>query len=198
MDKKEQTTETYNKSAKELANKFDNQGARITDIEDIFRVIKKNNPNTLEIGCGNGRDAKEILKYTNKYLGIDISRELIKLAKEKVPQGNFNVIDVENFEFPKNLDVVIAFASLLHNDEENVKIIFNKVFESLNDNGVFFVSLKYGDKYKEITKNDEFGIRTFYLYSSDKIKELSNKFKIIKEDIRDLRGQKWIDVLLQK
>lgn len=57
MDKKNQTILTYNESATSLAKKFDELGARISDIEEAFALIQKDNPFVLEIGCGNGRDA---------------------------------------------------------------------------------------------------------------------------------------------
>lgn len=89
MDKKVQTIDTYNKSAQALARKFNDLGVRISDIEEVFNLLNKENSKVIEIGCGNGRDAEEIIKHTNDYLGLDISEELIKLAQEKVPQGNF-------------------------------------------------------------------------------------------------------------
>ena len=69
MDKKTQTINTYDNSAEALAKKFDERGARILDIEETLSFIKTDNPHVFEIGCGNGRDALEILKRTNNYLG---------------------------------------------------------------------------------------------------------------------------------
>lgn len=198
MDKKSQTIETYNRSAHALAGKFDHLGARVSDIEETFRLIKKSNPKVLEIGCGNGRDAEEILKRTNDYLGIDISEELIKLAKQKVPQGNFEVADIESFIFSNNLDIVFAFASLIHVDKESSALILEKIFNVLNAGGAVRISLKHSPEYKEVTKEDEFGIRTYYHYSEKDIAELTKNFSIVKNEISELRGQKWIEILLQK
>src|SRR3989338_2033199 len=103
MDLKKQTVETYNKSVAGLAKKFSNFGPRVDDIKRGFSYVSRNNPNVLEIGCGYGREAKEILWHTNKYLGMDISEEMIKMAKEQVPEGSFVVADVENYNFPHNL-----------------------------------------------------------------------------------------------
>ncbi len=198
MNKKSQTVDTYNKSAVALAKKFDDLGIRTDDIEEVFNFLKKDNAKVLEIGCGNGRDAEEITKWTNDYLGIDISVELIKLAQKKVPQGKFLVADVSNFEFPENIDIVFAFASLIHIDKGELKIILKKLHEVLNSKGVIRMSMKYSDEYKEITKEDEFGIRTYYHYSKKDIEELVTDFSLLKNDLKELRDQKWLEIILQK
>jgi SAM-dependent methyltransferase len=198
MDKKNQTIHTYNESAISLAKKFDELGARISDIEETFALIQKGNPFVLEIGCGNGRDAVEITKRTNNYLGIDISEKLIELAKQKVPNANFQVADIETFTFPGDLDMVFAFASLIHVPKEALARILIEAGMALSENGVIRLSMKYADTYSETTKEDEFGIRTYYLYSKGDIEEVASGFKIIKSELNDLRGQMWLEIILQK
>jgi len=198
MDNKTQTIKTYNESAKSLAQKFDGLGARISDIEETFALIKKDNPRVLEIGCGNGRDAQEILKHTSNYLGVDVSEKLIELAKEKVPNGQFLVADIEEYVLPTELDVVFAFASLIHVPRESLHKIFDAIFSSLNKGGAFRLSMKYADEYMESTKTDEFGTRTYYLYSDKDIKEMAQGFAIMRSEVGGLRGQMWLEVLMQK
>ena len=198
VDKKQQTIDTYNKTASLMAEKFDDLGARVDDINETFKIITKKNPSVLEIGCGNGRDAMEIIKRTNNYLGIDIADNFIKIAKEKVPQGKFETGDIENYNFPNNLDIVFAFASLIHVQKESLRKIFQELYKALNKGGVIRVSMKYGDNYKEVSKKDEFGIRTYYFYSEKDIKELASDFTIIKNETNKLRNKIWLEFLLQK
>ena len=198
MDKKTETVNTYNATASVMARKFNHLGARAADINEGFSFIDKEKPFVLEIGCGNGRDAKEILKHTNKYLGIDISEEMIKLAREYVPKGKFEVRDVEQYEFPKNTDLIFSFASLLHSNKNSVKKVLEKAYHSLNDKGVFYISLKH-DNYHEGSKTDEFGTRTYYFYTPEDIKDLAGEqYSVLFEDIQELRGQKWFAIGLQK
>ena len=200
MDKKTQTVQTYNRSAMALAGKFDRMGARSKDIDETFALVEKENPKVLEIGCGNGRDAEYILEKTNDYLGTDISEELIKLAREKVPQAEFEVADVTSFEFPAGLDIVFAFASLIHVTKEEFSIILHKLSAALDDGGVIRISLKYNDHYIEVDQQDEFGDRTYYHYSEQDIRELAQNFKVLKMEVIGKSGTdaKWIEVLLQK
>lgn len=181
-----------------MAEKFNNLGARTSDIKEVFQIINKNNPKMLEIGCGNGRDAQEILKYTSNYLGIDASEEMIKISKQQTPQAKFEVADIELFNFPNNLDAVFAFALFLHVGKDSFKNILEKIFKVLNPGGIVWLSLKYKPNYEEFIKQDEFGTRTFYFYSDKDIIEISNGFSIVKNEIRDIRNQKWLEIVLQK
>lgn len=198
MDKKSQTINTYNESAQSLADKFDAIGVRKEDIDETFALVQKDNPTVLEIGCGNGRDAQEILRHTNNYLGVDVSEELIRLAEQKVPNGQFVVADIEEYIMPTDLDAVFAFASLIHVPKESLKKILQSIYDSLDFDGVFRLSMKYAEEYKEDTKTDEFGTRTYYLYSDKDIEEMAQNFTVIKNKLNDAMGQKWVEVLLQK
>lgn len=200
MNKKQQTIDTYNKSAKAMADKFNNLGGRVEDVERLFSYLKKENPFVLEIGCGNGRDAKEIVKHTNNYLGVDVSEEFVKVASGYVPEAKFEVVDIEDWDFPENIDAVVSFASLLHSNKENVKTILEKVHSSLNDNGIFYISLKKGEYPEEgFTRTDDFGTRTYYFYTPELIQELAgSKYETIFTSEQNLRGQEWFTIVLKK
>jgi len=198
MENKNQTIETYNRSAAGLGKKFDRIGARVSDIEETFALVKKENPNVLELGCGNGRDAQEIVKRTNEYYGIDISEELLKLAKEKVPGARFELGDIYDFDFPEGIDIVFAFASLIHVTKEEFRTVLKKLYYTLNKGGVIRMSLKYSPNYREVTQGDEFGIRTYYFYSPEDIKEMAEKFEILKSKITEGRNEKLLEVILRK
>jgi trans-aconitate methyltransferase len=196
--KKAATIETYNRSADALAGKFDALGARVDDINETFKLIDKENPKVLEIGFGNGRDAQEILKKTNDYTGIDISTELTKLAQQKSPTGKFEVADVNSFEFPKQIDIVFAFASLIHLDRDELHRTLQKLFDNLAAGGVARISMKFSDQYQELTKADEFGTRTYYHYSNTEMAELAEGFSVVKNEVITRGDQKWLEVILQK
>lgn len=197
MDLKQQTIDTYNATARAMAEKFSGLGARVEDIDRGFLYCEKENPFVLEIGCGNGRDSVEILKHTDSYLGIDISESMIRLARETAPQGKFEVVDVESYAFPSGIDIVFSFASLLHSDRSNIARIFERFAEAMNTEGIFYLSLKYGEG--RHTKTDEFGTRTYYFYVPEDIKEIvQDHFEVVYEDVHDLREQKWFVLILKK
>ncbi len=198
MDKKAQSIETYNKNSKLFIEKFNKYGARIDDIKRAFSYINKTNPKIVELGCGNGREAKEIVKHTDDYIGIDLSEKFTEEAKKELPSINFLLANFEEYIFPQEVDIIFAFASLIHTNETSFKNILEKVYSALNKDGIFYISLKHGE-YKEVTKKVYLGTITDYLYTLEKVSEMAgNKYKIIYNNTYDLRNQKWLDMILQK
>lgn len=198
-NEKKQTIETYNKSAVVHAKKFDEIGARTEDTLKTFSFVNKPNPKTVEIGCGNGRDAKEIIKHTNDYLGIDLSKEMIRLAQQNVPDAKFQLADLEKFQFPKGIDVIFSFASLLHSDKESVGEVLKRAYGALNVGGVFFISSKYGHYHKETIDKEGHGPKTYYFYSPEELEKIAPKdLKIIYQIVQNFKGQNWFIVIFQK
>ncbi len=198
MDAKQATIDTYNQQAQALAQKFDALGARTREIDEVLDIFRKENPFVLEIGCGNGRDALEICKRTDQYLGTDISHALISLAREKVPAASFEEADVETYSLPPNIDIVFAFASLIHVDKESLAKILKRIFAALSSDGLVYLSMKSADVYCKKLQTDQFGTRIFYLYSLQDILDLASDFLVLKTESSEKGGQSWIEVLLQK
>ena len=201
-ERKQVTVDTYNKSAKELAEYFRGIGSRVRDIDLAIRLSDKlDNPFVVEIGCGDGRDAKEIIKRTNNYIGFDISKELIKLAKKYVPKAYFEVADAINYKYPNNIDVVFAFASLLHLDKKEVKNVLEKVHTALRLGGIFYISLKLRTEYYEEIKEDKYGKRMFYYYNPEIITNLAGVgYEIVRNSKSSVDGStsKWFEIALRK
>lgn len=198
MNEDLETVNSYNEHVKDYIAKSDRSCTYKDEIEKVFRLIKKDNPVVLELGCAYGRDAAEILKYTRNYSGMDASERLINEAKKRVPSGNFVVSTFKDFEFPANLDAVFAFASLVHVDMELMRIIMGKIYGSLNKGGVLFMTLKYG-KYGATVSEDNIGKRTFYFYTPELIESLAPKdFKVIGKEDYYFREKHWFRIYLQK
>lgn len=194
------TVDTYNKAAPELAQYFQGIGSRTRDIDTAFNLRGKVvNSSVVEIGCGDGRDAKEIVTRTPNYLGFDISESMIKIANEYVPGGQFKVADAVSFSYPKNTDIVFAFASLLHLDKNEVRQVLDKVHQSLNKGGIFYISLKYMSEYSQGIKKDQYGERLFYFYNPSLIKELAgSKYEPVFENLQTIGKTDWFEVALKK
>ena len=198
MSLKSETVDTYNNSARSLAKKFDEIGPRKNDIDFVFSFCKKENPFVLEIGCGNGRDAAEICKHTNNYLGIDISEKLIEIASQNLPDKQFVTGDIETITIPLGVDIVFAFASLIHVQKDSIEEIMKKLSTTMEEGGLIFISCKYSHHYEQVTKEDEFGVRTYWHYSENDVLNFTNDFVVLDMKIQMIRNQKWIDVLYRK
>lgn len=82
----------------------------ITKYIEIF--LKENSiltPAILDIGCGTGESTRNLLKYSNKVVGIDISKNMIDIANEKKLPINFIYGDIFKNTFPdKSFDIIVT------------------------------------------------------------------------------------------
>jgi len=60
----------------------------------------------LEVGAGNGSDARGFIGEGYDYTGVDISAEAISLAKTKIPKGTFITADFLKWPLPRTFAVV--------------------------------------------------------------------------------------------
>lgn len=194
----DQTKNTYSTNYSEYIDKFNTTGSRDADIDEVFALSHKENPLTIELGCAGGRDAITILRYTNKYIGIDYVPEFIDYAKAHVQCGSFLLADLENYTPPTETDIIFAFASLLHTNKETLRNIFTRIYSSLSTNGLVRISLKQADDYAEQEETDAYGTRTFYYYGESDIRDLTSQFTILFLRTIHFADKKWIEILLQK
>lgn len=192
------TIKSYDKFSKELANKFNAIGVRVKDVERTFSYIKKENPRVLELGCANGRDAREILKRTKNYIGVDGSKELIKIAKEKLPKAKFIVNNFDRLEFPSHsFDIVFDFASLMHFNKNELTEMLKKISCWLDDNGVLLLSMKEGEYSQFLSKG--YGERVQYSYMVDDILSMiKNDYEMLDLERMNTNNQDWFTMILKK
>lgn len=195
---KQQTVISYDEHAAKLAEKFNVLGAREEEVKKVIALQSNAKPRILEIGCGNGRDAKAISKLSGDYLGIDISKAMLDIAKQENPGLNFELADIENYDLPKGLDVIFAFASLIHVPRESLKKVLSQAYESINEGGVVYLTLIEAPVYTEVTKKNIFGTRQFYLYSEENLGDLIGDFSLLTITRNNLRNQDWMNITLKK
>jgi SAM-dependent methyltransferase len=199
MDWDARTIQTYNDSAFSLAQHFKTIGSRVKYIDIGLKYVRSSSIRSVEIGCGDGRDALDISKRVSWYEGFDPSIELIKIARKRAPKLSFKLANALSYDYPDNIDIVFAFASLLHINKSNLKLVFNKIANSLKKDGILLISLKERPIYNEEVKKDEFGERMFYYYNVKLIKDIAGlKFSIVHE-LHDRFGKTdWFTLALKK
>ena len=97
---------------------------------ELLKEVDFSNASVLEIGSGPGGNVVEISKLNPKRLvGVDISNDMINLAKNKVPeQVELIKIDGETLPFKDGeFDIVFSATVLQHNTDE--KMLINIVNE---------------------------------------------------------------------
>lgn len=115
--------------------------------EIVYECIKKYNikkeNNILEIGCGEGRDARVLLNKGYNLLATDVSKEAIKFCKE-VDKKNYEkyfVLDVlDSKEFNSKFDFIYSIACIHMLTEDIDRNNYYKfIYDHLNNNGIALI-----------------------------------------------------------
>lgn len=102
----------------------------------------------LDVGCGNGRMAQIFVGKRVEYLGLDNSKELIRIAKERYKdKGDFqfeicDALSIENCKLKiENFDLILMIAVLHHiPTREGRQKIINDLYRALKPGGHIVIS----------------------------------------------------------
>lgn len=157
------TRESYEKFTHEYAKNTENLHPR-AEAQKFVSMLPKN-AKILDLGCGPGRDAKIFSQQGFQVVGIDFSPNMIALAKQNVPQGEFFVMDMEHFDFPKEtFSGVWASASFLHIPKKSLPTIFKKILSTLDSGGIFYLSVKKGIG-EQVLEDERYGnVKKFWSF----------------------------------
>lgn len=92
--------------------------------------LGSNNREVLEIGCGTGLFTEELAKSGNRITAIDISEDLLALARQRVSAGNvtFKVENAYATTFPDgSFDFIVGSSCLHHLDVERALREFHRL-----------------------------------------------------------------------
>lgn len=100
----------------------------------------------LEVGCGGGRDAAELIKRGYDYYGIDASAGMVGVARQEVPAGVFEQRSVYDLvSLGKTFDAFWACAVLLHIPRSRIDEAFEAIKSQLKQDAIGVISIKDGD-----------------------------------------------------
>lgn len=90
---------------------------------NLLRAADFKNKTVLELGCGPGGNLLEVLAlHPRKLTAVDISAEMIRLARQKVP-AEVEIIKINGTSLPfsdRHFDLVFTATVLQHNTDENM------------------------------------------------------------------------------
>lgn len=96
----------------------------------------------VDLGCGSGLLAKELLSANYSVLGIDISPAMIDLAREKAAGASFQIDSVFKVEIPTCYAVVAVGECLNYlfdedNNPNELAVLFKRIYAALEKGGWF-------------------------------------------------------------
>ena len=117
----------YNEIAEDFSSK---RNYNTNDLINLSKICKSGDK-VLDFGCGNGRFS-ELISSDCEYLGVDISKGLIKIAQERYPDKNFKVIG----QLPLNLqkqyfDIIFTLAVFHHIPDYKTRLEYLLALKSL-------------------------------------------------------------------
>jgi SAM-dependent methyltransferase len=186
----------YNENAKDFYNRTVN--AEMTDAYINFLEYVKPGGKILDAGCGSGRDSLYFKNNGFNVTAFDASEEMVKRSSELIGQKvlhlTFNQID-----FHQLFDGIWASASLLHVKRTDIINVISKLASYLCDDGVFYMSFKYGNKEYEEDR------RYFNCYDEEAFSALISQIQELKaeklfktREVRPDREQYWLNCILRK
>ncbi|WP_455487171.1 class I SAM-dependent methyltransferase [Clostridium sp.] len=192
------TLDYYNKNSEEYFNSTLN--VDMTNTYKAFLKLVPKGGKILDLGCGSGRDSMNFMKLGYEVTAVDGAKELAKKASallgKEVIASTF-----EELELKEKFHGIWACASLLHIKREDLKTVLNNLYNNLEDNGVFYMSFKYGEKEYVDDKN-----RYFNCFTDESIISFINentKFNILdlyitEDKLGRVNEVKWVNLICNK
>jgi len=140
----------YNKIAEKYDKEFPDKNEHII----MFLNLLPKGSKILDVGCGVGGDVKFAASKGFKVVGIDASRNMVKIAKKNCPNAKLGVCDIKKIKFkPNSFDGIIAAFSLIHIHKKDVLKVIKKFHKILKNCGFIYIALQAG-KSQEVYINE--------------------------------------------
>jgi len=179
------------------------------DFLNFLKFLKKErelivtNLNILDLGCGLGKNANYLAKLNNTVVGLDISSEAVKIARERAEKLNIfvdyrtsNIGSKYAFK-DEYFDVIIDVISSNSLNETERKIYLSEVKRVLKPKGYFFVRAlrKEGDKNAKYLLANSPGLEK----NTYRLKDLGLTERVFEEkEIKEMYGEHFEILKLQK
>lgn len=164
------------------------ESARPRLIKTLDRFFSNQTGKALDLGCGSGRDTKELLARGWSVDAVDFDEDAIELtSKLKNTYPNLTVIQssFESVELRKNsYDLINASYSLPFCQPEKFPFFWKQIKQALKPNGI--ISCEFFG-IKDSWKQDPVYSSTITFHTREEIESMFSEFKIeaLKEDESD-------------
>ena len=173
-------------------------GIDMSKLRNAFAAYLPAESRVIDLGCGSGRDVMAFCDMGHDASGLDASKELVELAKERL-EVKASVGDMVTWRASESYDGIWCCASLIHLNEEEKKRFFGNLQYNLKPGGVIYISVKEGIE----TGTDEEGVYTSNC-TADELKSFLDGAgceileTVVTEDAMGRPGVKWLNVIAKK
>jgi len=128
----------------------------------------------LDVGCGPGEFTKYVLGKGFDAQGIDLSRPMVDIARERVGKGYFAVMDMCNLDYrPATFDGILAAYSLIHIPSSKVPGTLAGFYRILKPGGYLMTITQSGEPDRVVDEPLMAGEKMFVnFFTSERIASL--------------------------
>ena len=113
----------------------------------------------LDLGCGPGHVGKYLRERGIPVRGLDISPEMVRLARELNPTIEFRQGDMRDVPFPDQFFAgVAAFYSIIHLEPGELEPVFRELWRVLRPGGLLALAFHIGTEVRHV--DELWGIKT--------------------------------------
>lgn len=135
-----QTTKAYEELATAYSEDWNSQPEPV-DMYDLFKKYFIKSGSTVEIGCGNGRDANWLSNNGYKVDAFDSSNELIRIAKTLYPNIQFGIANLPDLqEIHGEYDNLVCETVIMHLSTTNIQRSIQSLGRLLKTDGIMYLS----------------------------------------------------------
>ena len=138
MVSKEMVRDSYN----QMGDRYNQIRNRTKNNQELafFTSLLPEQGKVLDAGCGAGEPvAKYLVADGFRVTGIDVSKRMLALAKQQVPQGEFLEGDITNLNFPEaSFDGVVCLYTIWHISKRKHELVFQNFYRVLKPGGILF------------------------------------------------------------
>lgn len=119
-----QTQLVYERNASRFANERPKSLIEKKWLDRFLKLVPENG-NLLDLGCGAGQPiAAYFIRQGHRVVGLDASVNMIRLARENFPAGDWRREDMRNFKWDERFHGIIGWHSFFHltRDEQRASL----------------------------------------------------------------------------
>jgi len=199
MKTQELVAKSYNKIAKEYTRQHCyGEQLSLPSLKKFLNFLP-NQAMVLDVGCGGGQDSKFLTSNGYSVLGIDVSKEMIKLAKKYAPETNFKILDLMKLPAKVKYDGVWCCRVFHHVSIDEQDKFLNKLQTLLKKGGVLYITSVVSDKkedYETFDSGSDGLLKKRLTENSFKDLLIRHGFKILK--FKYWAGKKGMEIFVKK
>lgn len=149
MENFDLSVQRFDEFAEEYARHFDNVEGYHEQLLNFCALIKKNDPDILELGCGPGNVTGFLKSYfpESRIVAIDLAPKMIQLARKAFPDVDFRVMDVRDvLRLNQSFDAIMCSFCLPFLSKSDAAKLIDDCATLLNKGGVIYLSTMEGDE----------------------------------------------------